>query len=160
MTVFSPFMEEFTNYNDRGRQKLMMDYYIPAGTTMLADDGSFYTLATSHNYQGRPMVYSDNANKANCGTYWHTAKETANEMPGCWVDASYLKVRNITLGYTLPKSVLKSLKMTNIRVYCNVLNPFVFTNYEGFDPEWAGASMGKDNGPSTVTYQFGANVKF
>jgi len=35
MTVFSPFIEEFTNYNDRGRQKLAMDYYIPAGTTMI-----------------------------------------------------------------------------------------------------------------------------
>lgn len=160
MTVFSPFIEEFTNYNDRGRQKLVMDYYIPAGTTMIGSDGHFYTQETAHNYQGRPMVYTDNGTKANCGSYWHQAKETANDMPGSWVDASYVKVRNITLGYTLPKSVTKALNITNFRVYCNVLNPFVFTSYEGFDPEWAGASMGKDNGPSTITYQFGVNVKF
>jgi len=160
MTVFSPFIEEFTNYNDRGRQKLVMDYYIPAGTSMIGSDGYFYTQQTAVNYQGRPMVYTDNATKANCGPYWHTAKETANEMPGCWVDASYIKVRNITLGYTLPKSVVKSLDITSFRIYCNVLNPFVFTNYQGFDPEWAGASMGKDNGPSTITYQLGVNVKF
>lgn len=160
MTVFSPFIEEFTNYNDRGRQKLVMDYYIPAGATMVGDDGYFYIQQTAHNYQGRPMVYTDNGTKANCGPYWHTSKETANEMPGSWVDASYIKVRNITLGYTIPKQVVKFLNITNFRIYCNVLNPFVFSKYEGFDPEWASASMGKDNGPSTITYQFGVNVKF
>jgi len=160
MTVFSPFIEEFTNYNDRGRQKLVMDYYIPAGTTMIGADGYYYTQQTAINNQTRPMVYTDNANKANCGPYWHTAKETANEMPGSWVDASFVKVRNITLGYTLPTSVIKPLHITNFRVYCNVLNPFVFTNYKGFDPEWAGVSMGKDNGPATITYQLGVNVKF
>jgi len=160
MTVFSPFIEEFTNYNDRGRQKLVMDYYIPAGVTILAADGTFTTQQTANNYQGRPMVYSDNATKANSGPYWHQSKETANEMPGSWIDASYVKVKNITLGYTLPKSVIKSLSISSFRFYCNVLNPFVFSKYEGFDPEWAGATMGKDNGPSTITYQFGVNVKF
>jgi len=69
-------------------------------------------------------------------------------------------VRNITLGYTLPKSVVKLLNITNFRIYANVLNPFVFSKYQGFDPEWAGASMGKDNGPATITYQLGVNVKF
>jgi TonB dependent receptor. len=127
---------------------------------VLGADGYFTTQTTAHNYQGRPMVYTDNGTKANCGPYWHTAKETANDMPGSWVDASYVKVRNITLGYTLPKSVIKSFGISNLRIYCNVLNPFVFTKYEGFDPEWAGASMGRDNGPSTITYQFGASVKF
>ena len=160
MTVFSPFIEEFTNYNDRGREKLVMDYYIPAGTTMIGSDGYFFTQQTAVNYQGRPMVYTDNATKANCGPYWHTAKETANEMPGSWVDASYIKVRNITLGYTLPRSVIKFLTINSFRIYANVLNPFVFTKYQGFDPEWAGASMGKDNGPATITYQLGVNVKF
>jgi len=160
MTVFSPFIEEFTNFNDRGRQKLEMDYYIPAGTTMIGSDGYFYIQQTAHNYQGRPMVYTDNGTKANCGPYWHTLKETANDMPGAWVDASYVKVRNIALGYTFPKRVVKSLNLTTLRVYCNVLNPFVFSKYVGFDPEWAGASMGKDNGPATITCQVGVNVKF
>lgn len=160
MTVFSPFIEEFTNYNDRGRNKLKMEYYIPAGTTLLADDGSFYTQETAVNYQGRPMVYTDNGSKANSGPYWHQAKETANEMPGSWVNSSFAKVRNITLGYTLPKNVANTLNVNKLRVYCNVVNPFVFTSYEGFDPEWAAASMGKDNGPATITYQFGVNLKF
>lgn len=160
MTVFSPFIEEFTNYNDRGRQKLKMDYYVPAGVTMLAPDGSFYTQTTAINNQSRPAVYTDNANNTNSGPYWHNGKETARDMPGSWVDASFLKVRNITLGYTLPKSLIAKAGIKNLRVYANVLNPFVFTDYKGFDPEWADASMGKDNGPATTTYQFGVNLKF
>jgi TonB-linked SusC/RagA family outer membrane protein len=160
MTVFSPFMEEFTNFNDRGRQKLKMDYYIPAGTSLIGSDGYFYTTTVAHDYQGRPMVYSDNGTNSNCGPYWHQGKETANDMPGSWVNASYVKVRNISLGYSLPKTLDKVLGIQSLRFYCNVLNPFVSTKYLGFDPEWAGASMGKDNGPSTITYQFGVNLKF
>ncbi|MBP1638908.1 MAG: TonB-linked outer membrane protein, SusC/RagA family [Bacteroidetes bacterium] len=153
MTQFSPFMETFTNFNDRGTNKLNIDYYIPAGMSVLGNDGLFTTLATSHNSQSYPTPY-------NYGTYWHTSSESARDMPGAWVDASYVKVRNIALGYTLPKSVLKLLGVQQFRVYCNVLNPFVFTKYKGFDPEWASASMGKDNGPSTITYQVGVNLKF
>jgi len=154
MTVFSPFMEEFTNFMDRGRQKLNVDYYLPVGIYQLSTtDGSFVPTTEVHNSQTYPTPY-------NPGTYWHTSSDGINEKPGAWVDASYVKVRNITLGYTVPKSIMKALKIQNIRVYCNVLNPFVFTNYKGFDPEWADASMGKDNGPSTITYQFGMNLKF
>lgn len=160
MTVFSPFMEEFTNYNDRGRQKLDMDYYVPAGATLMGADGYFYTNPTAINNQDRPMPYTSNGNNNNCGTYWHNGKEVANDMPGAWVDASYIKVRNITLGYTMPKKWMKPLQIQSLRLYTTVLNPFVFTDYLGFDPEWAGASMGRDNGPSTITYQFGANLKF
>ena len=71
----------------------------------------------------------------------------------------YWKVKNITLGYTFPKKLLNSWGCQSLRVYVNITNPFVFTNYKGFDPEWAGASMAND-GPSTVTYQFGASIKF
>lgn len=42
----------------------------------------------------------------------------------------FLRMRNITVGYTVP---LK--KVANMRVYCDVNNPFIFTNYGGFDPE-------------------------
>jgi len=155
MTVFSPFMEEFTLLTDRGRQKLNIDYYIPAGTYRLSTtDGSFVATTEAHNSQAYPTPNS-------IGNYWHTASSDANnDMPGAWVDASYVKVRNMTLGYTLPKKLTKTLNINSFRIYCNVLNPFVFTKYVGFDPEWAGASMGKDNGPSTITYQFGVNLKF
>lgn len=154
MTVFSPFMEEFTNLSDHGRNKLKMDYYIPTGTSIIGSDGLFTIKGTSHNSQSYPMPTLTGG-----GTYWHTPKETANDMPGSWVDASYVKIRNISLGYT-PRIRNKDIGIHSLRVYCNILNPFVFTQYKGFDPEWAGASMNKDNGPGTITYQFGIDFNF
>ena len=39
------------------------------------------------------------------------------------------------------------------------ITPFCFTNYKGFDPEWASQNL-QNGGPSSVTYQFGVNLKF
>ena len=75
------------------------------------------------------------------------------------VDASYWKVRNITLGYTFNETLLNQYGFQNLRVYMNITNPFVFTKYKGFDPEWAGSESRYD-GPGTTTYQFGVNLKF
>ena len=72
---------------------------------------------------------------------------------------SFTKVKNVTLGYTLPKNVVSKAGIRNLRVYMNILNPFCFTNYKGFDPEWASQSL-QSGGPSSVTYQFGVNLKF
>jgi TonB-linked SusC/RagA family outer membrane protein len=84
-------------------------------------------------------------------------------------DASYLRMRNITLGYTFPKSICKKLYIDNLRVYCNIQNLFTITGYDGYDPE-VGASTadakgyvyGLDNGryPSPTTYSFGVNLSF
>ena len=49
--------------------------------------------------------------------------------------AWFIRVRNISLGYTLPSGLLDNLNITKLRVYGNVLNPFLFTPYTGMDPE-------------------------
>ena len=72
---------------------------------------------------------------------------------------SFVKVKNICLGYTFPKNWIAKAGLQHLRLYVNVLNPFCFTNYEGFDPEWAGATLA-NGGPASVTYQVGANIKF
>ena len=84
-------------------------------------------------------------------------------------DGSYLRVKNITLGYTFPKRVLEKARIDNIRVYMNVQNLYTFTKYQGFDPEVgastqdsSGLTFGVDNGryPSPMTCSFGINVTF
>ena len=77
----------------------------------------------------------------------------------CITKASFVKVKNISLGYTFPKQWLKPWGCSYLRLYFTVTNPFVFTDYKGFDPEWASAARSAD-GPSTVTYQLGASIKF
>jgi len=47
----------------------------------------------------------------------------------------FLRVRNITLGYTLNKDLIGKLKMTNARIYAQVQNAFLITGYKGIDPE-------------------------
>lgn len=50
-------------------------------------------------------------------------------------DASFLRLQNVTIGYTLPKRWVKSLFMENIRIYLTGYNLLCFTDYDGYDPE-------------------------
>ena len=50
-------------------------------------------------------------------------------------DGSFLRINNISLGYTLPKAWLKKSYISNLRVYFTAYNLYVFTKYSGFDPE-------------------------
>jgi hypothetical protein len=80
-------------------------------------------------------------------------------------DATYFRIRNITMGYNIPKSVLGS-SVSSARVYASVNNVITWTKYLGFNPEvnnWSGASMltqGEDYGahPMIRTYTLGINV--
>ena len=50
-------------------------------------------------------------------------------------DGSYMRLRNLTLAYTFPKSLLRPLKVENLRVFAQGLNLFTITNFRGLDPE-------------------------
>lgn len=50
-------------------------------------------------------------------------------------DGSYLRLKNIQLGYTLPKELIRKIKVQNLRVYISGQNLFTITNYRGADPE-------------------------
>lgn len=79
-------------------------------------------------------------------------------------DASFLKIKNILLGYSLPFKAVKKV-FTNVRLYGQVKNAFVFTKYDGFDPEIGGIgllSAGVDRGayPLARSYALGLEIKF
>ena len=82
-------------------------------------------------------------------------------------DGSYLRIQNISLGYTLPKKWIAPLSLTNVKVYMNLQNVYTWTKYDGLDPEvgsmYGDALMsGLDYGryPSPRIYTFGLNVAF
>lgn len=79
-------------------------------------------------------------------------------------DGSFVRLRNIALGYTLPENVLKAMKINKIRVYVAAENLLTFTKYLGFDPEIGGSvfSNGIDHGiyPQPRTFMTGINVTF
>ncbi|MGJ5641122.1 SusC/RagA family TonB-linked outer membrane protein [Formosa sp. S-31] len=76
-------------------------------------------------------------------------------------DGSYLRMRNITLSYNLPQSILDHLKLSNINVYLSGDNLFTITNYSGVDPSVGGlggeASLSY---PVPKRYVVGLNVSF
>ena len=82
-------------------------------------------------------------------------------------DGSYVRLKNIALGYTFPTKLIKRWGLSSLRLYCNIQNLLTITGYDGYDPE-IGAStqsanvMGLDNAryPSPTTYSFGMNVTF
>ena len=82
-------------------------------------------------------------------------------------DGSYIRLKNVTLGYTFPKHLVGKLGLETLRLQVNIQNLLTITGYKGYDPE-IGAStasnhvMGLDNGryPSPTTYSFGVNVTF
>lgn len=82
-------------------------------------------------------------------------------------NGNYLKLDNVTLGYTLPAKTIKGVN--SFRVYGSVLNLHTFTNYKGIDPEgvsytgdftFAPGIDNRDKYPSTRTFTLGLNVSF
>lgn len=126
------------------------------------------------------MVRTDRLNFNKLQVYFDdrwTPSHTNATMPGANTESNawhsdlmifkgnYLKVKQLQLGYTLPKSLVSKAKMSNLRVYASVENAFTFTNYPGVDPEVGATqvnSLGIDRGmyPYTRTFLFGVNVSF
>lgn len=86
-------------------------------------------------------------------------------------DGSFLRLQNITAGYTLPKSISMKYGIQRLRVYCTMNNVFCWTNYTGFDPEvstmirnnsYSGLTPGVDYSsfPKSISTTFGLNVSF
>lgn len=80
-------------------------------------------------------------------------------------NGSYFKIKQVQLGYTLPKDVLKKVFISNLRAFVMLDNFFTFTNYIGLDPETASAggnALGFDMGnyPTAKSVVLGVNVEF
>mgnify|MGYP002748891290 FL=1 len=83
-------------------------------------------------------------------------------------DASYFKLKTVTLGYTLPESVVKKLRVNSLRVYVSADNLLTLTKYSGYDPETSfsgspgDSNYGVDFGlqPVLRTFIFGLNLNF
>lgn len=82
-------------------------------------------------------------------------------------DGSYIRIKNITLGYTVPSSFTRKYKIESMRIYTNIQNLYTLTKYSGFDPEIGVSTMsnfvyGLDFGryPSPQIYTLGLNFSF
>jgi len=80
-------------------------------------------------------------------------------------DGSYLKLKNVQIGYTFSDSLAEKIGMDSLRLYVQATNLFTITNYSGFDPEvvsYDNLSLGIDSRlyPISKVFTLGANIKF
>lgn len=114
-----------------------------------------------------------NYHVVNAGTtmprlYTDSYKNLNNRMSDNYVeDGSYIRLQNVSLAYTFPKSWIKKIHLENLKIYCNIQNLFTWSEYKGYDPE-VGSLYGNTllNGvdygryPTPRIYTVGLNVAF
>lgn len=140
---FKDFDFSFYIYTQQGAQ--MQDAFMSAFMTFEGNykqvDVDYWTAANPSNKYPQP---------GNKGKYYDAMRYTS---------VSFVRVGSITLGYTLPKSLLRKANIQNVRFYVTTNNPFTFTSYKGFDPEWATQNTW---GTATgyTTYLVGTKIEF
>lgn len=72
---------------------------------------------------------------------------------------AYLRLKDVTIGYTLPKKWTDKMHMNRWRFYISASNLLTFTNYSGYDPE-VGGGVDYGNYPQSRTIMFGTNINF
>ncbi|MDP3667355.1 MAG: SusC/RagA family TonB-linked outer membrane protein, partial [Sediminibacterium sp.] len=79
-----------------------------------------------------------------------------------YFEGTFIKVRNVSLGYNFTKEAASKMKMQSFRLYLNVQQPFIFaiyrSKYKGIDPE--GDRQLNGDTPATSLFTFGINAKF
>lgn len=99
---------------------------------------------------------------------WQPIKTSGAFYPHSWAieDGSFLRINNLTVGYTIPASGLGKLKMSSLRIYATVNNLAVFTNYSGYDPEVSvrgnplTPNLDYSAYPKSRSFIFGVNASF
>lgn len=125
-----------------------------------------------NNYKGALDRWKSEADPGNGSTVRaNRVSKGQNGVTSTWhvEDGSYLRIKNITLGYTLPKSFVNKAFISKARIYISAQNPFTFTKYEGYNPEVnnkyneeGNTRAGEDYGvyPLAKTISIGANITF
>lgn len=110
----------------------------------------------------------------NAKEYWTPwSFGNATVLPHSWAieDGSFLRLQNITVGYTLPKNMIKKVGCQQLRFYCTVNNVWTWTGYTGYDPEVSSPVRGSSSSgltpgvdysayPKSLSWTFGVNMTF
>lgn len=122
------------------------------GTNYLTEAADFYSASNLNGSLPTPSVYN------------HVNNAVSTRFIE---DGSYLRIQNVTLGYSLPTKIISALRMSRLRFYASAQNLFTFTKYSGYDPEVGSFNQdallsGIDSGryPSPRVLSLGCNVEF
>ena len=117
------------------------------------------------------IFYADAWKNASSTGYKYPKPDSSDKFYRCSnmrvYDASFFKIKQIQLGYTLPRKLVKKLAMSSLRAYVSLDDWFTFTKYPGLDPETShvgssASGLGVDYGsyPISKKLVFGVNVSF
>ncbi|MFO7369164.1 MAG: TonB-dependent receptor [Bacteroidales bacterium] len=102
---------------------------------------------------------------------WSTKSNNARPSSRFLEDGSYLRLKNVQLGYAIPEKALRIVKLSQARIYVSGTNLFTLTGYPGLDPEMTVSDNAKNEGdnaagidwgtyPSAMTVMFGLDITF
>jgi TonB-dependent starch-binding outer membrane protein SusC len=165
----------------QGSYQPKVTYGINGGVNYKAFDVSFNAYGTGGGkiYNGKKAVRGadprDNIEADVAKNRW-TPNNTNTSVPRANLNqlpassyflerGDFFRLNNLTIGYTLPRSILSRVKINNFRVYLTAQNLFTITNYSGFTPELQSSSVLNagielNSYPTTRTWAFGLNVGF
>ena len=105
--------------------------------------------STTLEYYGGATGLMNRLNEINANaSVWNPAANSTMVILDTYLeDASFLRINNITVGYTLPKNWVKKAWLESVRIYFTAYNVYCFTNYSGYDPEVDTSSKGNPMTP-------------
>jgi TonB-linked SusC/RagA family outer membrane protein len=140
--------------------------YTPNANLLSIENSRWKTIDANGNVVTDPKALSELNKNA---TLWRPITTGSAFYPQSWAveDGSFIRINNITFGYSLPSSLIKKMRMQRFRAYVTVNNLAVITNYSGYDPEVntrrsTPMTPGVDFSayPRSTSYIFGLNVTF
>lgn len=130
-----------------------------------------FQIYASYGAMGNPNRFLDMNGRWNLPdiNYW-TPQNPSNDYPKPSVrwtrpdyiaqlyyqDVSFVRLKFVTLGYAMPQALISKIRMNKLRIYVSAQNPYVYSKFEGLDPEGA---IGYDS-PSPKTFMVGVNASF
>ncbi|MBO9639177.1 MAG: TonB-dependent receptor, partial [Siphonobacter aquaeclarae] len=131
--------------------------FIPRQLERWQKPGDVTDIPRLTTYSGAPTV--------NGGPSNNYGGNVANQSSRYLLDGSFIRLRNVSLGYTLPQSIVKRAGLTNVRAYVQAANLLTFTRFTGLDPEVSSQSNSQNTAgydwatvPQPRTVQVGVSV--
>jgi hypothetical protein len=153
-------------YGSQGNKVLN---YVESNLESFASRGSEGIQNISQQYAQNAWTPANGSNRYARGAAGGGDASSLNNVPSSvWIeDGSFVKLKNVSIGYTLPANLLSKYSISKIRAYVSGQNLFFITKYNGMDPEIGiqggnATQNGVDNGtyPSSKYFTFGLNVTF
>ncbi|TGV02971.1 SusC/RagA family TonB-linked outer membrane protein [Flavivirga rizhaonensis] len=144
---------------------LSMNWYAALGHEIM--NGSKASAFAFGRHEDLVYQWSEVNSSSNIPTFRGISKNHPNYRgyTDLWLEkGDYLRLRQVTLGYSLSKKLTERIGLTRFRLYVSAQNPLTFTNYTGYDPEVGGGisarGLDKGNYPITSQYLLGLNLNF